>query len=352
MTAYRRPLRKTYEIDRSPLYGLSSKRKLSEILGVDISYLSALGKNNCATEYRIFVDKKSLRFITEPIGQLSSIHKCLLKLFVRIAPPDYIHSATKGRSYKTNADLHKFSESVLKIDVQKFYPSVKFRCIHSFFLNSLKCAPDIAAILAKICTVETKKHGVHLPTGSCISPILSFLANQKLFDLLNLECKKEGCVFTVYVDDMTVSGANATRAFLTKITTHIHCAGYEYHKIQTYHRVPAMVTGLIVFNGQLSLPHVRAKRIRETEEALQVATNKAIKQKLLASLIGRLAEAESVNAAYKLKRQQVMRTYAVEWQEIVDRRNKKAELKWKSQRPMRNEIGSKNNSHLENTMPF
>lgn len=318
-----------YNIERSPLYNLSNKRKLADLLGVEISKLSSLERSGLTSQYRIFTDKNTRRFITEPIGELLLIHKRLLQLFTRIAPPHYVHSAIKKRSYKTNAEKHVAAENVLKIDIKKFFPSVKFHYIHGFFLSTLKCSSDIATILAKICTIKTQKYGVHLPTGSCISPILSFLSNRRLFDSINTLCESRGCIFTLYVDDMTISGKNASRDLLTMIATKIHQYGYGYHKIQTFHGLPAIVTGLIVANGKLCLPHERAKKIRDLTDALECTVGK-LRPQLLASLVGRLSEAEQINPAYKGQRQRVMSTYAAEWQQVVFDRTNKAKSKYKS----------------------
>lgn len=316
-----------YEIERSPLYGLSNKKKLSELLRIDHKLILHPDKSGLTSQYRIFKDRKTRRFITEPVDQLADIHRRLLKLLTRIAPPAYIHSAIKKRSYKTNAEQHKNSSNVLKIDLKKFFPSVKFGYIYDFFLNTLRCAKDIATILAKLCTVQTEKYGVHLPTGSCISPILSFLANRKMFDAIKAICEERGCAFTVYVDDVTVSGANASRELLSEIAKVIHKHGYLYHKIKIYSDLPATVTGLVIDNGRLCLPHKRAKKIRELEKALSVAKNNSLRNKLLASLVGHLSEAEHINTAYKPLRLRILSRYATEWSDVVAYRLRKARLK-------------------------
>lgn len=310
---------KRYEVSCSPLYGLSNKRKLAELLGVDVSMLSRAKCSKLGSQYRIFTDEKTRRFITEPVGDLLLIHKRLLKLFCRIAPPDYIHSAIKKRSYKTNAEQHIGGENVLKIDIKKFFPSVKFHYIHNFFLSNLKCSPDIATLLARLCTVKTADYGVHLPTGSCISPILSFLANRGLFDAIKTLCDKQQCVFTLYVDDMTISGKNASRALLSDIAGEIHKRGYRYHKIETFHGTPATITGLVVFNGKLNLPHVRAKKIRDVGTTFKCAKG-TIRQKCLASLVGLLAEAEGINPVYKARRELILKNHRNEWTELVGAR--------------------------------
>lgn len=314
-------MRKQYDIECSPLYKLSNKRKLAQLLGFNLSDLIVIIKSDTKTNYNVFTDRGSKRFITEPVGNLAKAHKKFLSLLARISPPDYLHSAVKKRSYISNAKKHLAGRNVMKVDIKKFFPNVKFHVIYNFFLVTLKCSVDVSTILAKICTVETAKYGVHLPTGSCISPLLSFFANQVLFNSIHQLCSQNDCVFTLYVDDIIISGDNATKQLLTNVVKEIYRHGYGYHKIKMYKAVPAKVTGLIVSNGALSLPFIRSKKIRELNDAVNVATGK-LKPKLLASLIGRLSEAEQVNPKYKNIRFCVLEKHAAEWKAIVQARRR------------------------------
>lgn len=319
---------KQYDISSSPLFKLSSKRKLAELLGIEVSALGRLqDKSGLTSQYRIFTDAKTRRFITEPIRDLLCVHKRLLSLLRRIAPPNYLHSAIKKRSYKTNAEAHVDGENILKIDIRKFYPAVKFHRVHEFFRSALKCSPDVSVILAKLCTVETNKFGsVHLPTGSCLSPILSFLVNRKMFDSIEAECVQAGCGFTVYVDDITVSGKAANTMLLAKIASRIHQYGYEYHKIKTFFGSPAIVTGLIVNSGELHLPNRRKRRIDELQHTLTHSVG-PLRQQLLAQLVGCLSEAEQIHPEYKVHRVSTMARYSDVWKQVVDARLQKAKTK-------------------------
>lgn len=310
---------KRYELVQSPLYKISSKRKLAELLKIDLVAIESAHLSELICQYRIFRDPKTTRFITEPVKELKVIHQRLLNLFARITPREYVHSATKKRSYRTNAEQHLDGVNVLKIDIKKFFPSVQFHYVHNFFINVMQCSPDVATILAKLCTVKTNKHGVHLPTGSCISPILSFLVNRELFDRINNMCRDKGCIFTLYVDDFTISGENASRALLSEIAGEIFKSGYGYHKIRTFQGTPAIVTGLVLNNGKLSLPNERQKKIREYEDALLHSIG-PMREKVLASLVGQLAEAEQINPLYRRQRLALQEKHAAEWQRVVSQR--------------------------------
>src|SRR5690606_3312443 len=110
---------------------------------------------------------------------------------------------------------------------------------------------------ANLCTANTKNHGTHLPTGSCISPLLSYWINQSLFDQLHDITSREGSRMTLYVDDITISGEKATPEFLNKIAIAINSYGYKYHKVACYGNGVATITGLIVNEGRLELPDRR-----------------------------------------------------------------------------------------------
>lgn len=311
-----------YAIESSPLFRLSNKKKLAALLDVEVSEIRDLGKSGLDQQYRFFVDKKSCRFITEPIDTLAKVHRQLLKFLVRIAPPDYVHSAIKRRSYKTNAYAHRNGGGVVKVDIKKFFSSVKFDCIYKFFSESLQCSPDIAIILARLCVVKSDNHGVHLPTGSCISPILSFLANKPMFDDIKKLSDECGCVFTLYVDDITISGAAANAKLLSIVASEIFKRGYRYHKTNVSNGDYALVTGLVVRRGRLYLPHERVTKIRDLAKLLNISAGP--KEKLLASLVGRLSEAEQIEPRYKTLRQRVISHHKSTWAKIVRQRSRKS----------------------------
>lgn len=311
-----------YAIECSPLFRLSNKKKLADLLDVEVSTIRDLEKSGLDQQYRFFVDKKSCRFITQPIDTLEKVHRQLLKLLVRIAPPDYVHSAIKRRSYKTNAYAHRNGGGVVKIDIKKFFPSVRFDCIHKFFSESLQCSVDIATILARICVVRSDNYGIHLPTGSCISPILSFLANKPMFDAIKKLSDECGCTFTLYVDDITISGAAANTELLNMVASEIFKRGYRYHKTNVSNGDYALVTGLVVRRGRLYLPHERITKIRDLLRLLNISAGS--KEELLASLVGRFSEAEQIEPRYKRLKQHVIDQNASTWARIVRQRSRKS----------------------------
>lgn len=314
---------KKYKLEQSPFFGLSNKKRLAQLLGIDLHLITDLNSSKLVTQYRIFRDKKTNRLITEPIKDLAKVHKKILHLFQRIEVPDYLHSAIKKRSYKSNAAVHLNSEKTLKIDFKKFFPSIRFEYIRNFFLKDMQCSTDIATILAKLISVKTKEHGVHLPTGSCISPLLSYWINKNIFDKLNTTAIENNCKFSLYIDDMTISGPTASPELLNKIARIIYSTGYKYHKTQICDNGIAIITGLVVDGNNLKLPHKRAKKIREMEEKLKKTHTLQEQAKTLESLIGMLTEAESIVPAYKHRKNNLLKTYDAAWAIVTNRRKNK-----------------------------
>ena len=208
--------KKTYPIEDSRLYRIQSKRKLAELLKIDGPDLMALTRQpDLYNVFPIHENGKS-RLIEEPQGRLKLVHARLFTLLSRVQPPAYLHSGVKGRSYVSNAREHAGRERVLKTDVSKFYPSTTHRQVFTGFLREFRCSGDVAKVLADLCTYQG-----HVPTGSSISMPTAFLAHKQLFDALYISMLRRNIVLTVYVDDLTLSGAGLMRLHMCPI----RCAG-------------------------------------------------------------------------------------------------------------------------------
>lgn len=290
---------KRYLLNQSPLYKLSNKRKLAKLLFISLNDLKEIQSckndkisielsNNKNYMIKKIKDKKGKERETEvPNKFLKKIHKRIANLLSFIETPLYLHSAIKNHSYKTNAETHIGEHSLVKTDISSFFPSTSFDKIFLFFKEIMLCEYDIATILAKICTYDR-----HLPTGSPLSPILSFFANKSMFDEINDLCLKNNLHFTVYVDDLTISGNGCFKIFgdILKI---IYRNGYKTKSkknIKYLSGYTKEVTGVIIKNNTLKLPNKRYKKIRKLEEEINNINNNSILIKKYNELIGRLRE--------------------------------------------------------------
>jgi hypothetical protein len=209
-----------YEIEKSPLYKLSSKSKLFSILVLEnkllsssknreklghclskISNVSAFQLLISGNNYRVFVDKKSNRTIQDPKLFLKLVHKKLTNLLSRIITPDYLHSGVKTKSYVTNARHHtETPQFVLKLDIHKFYRSCSKEFIFKSFKYDFKMPDDVAWLIA-----DLVNYNGFIPTGSPVSQLIAFYAYKKTFDRIDVISKNLDITFGLYVDDLSFS---------------------------------------------------------------------------------------------------------------------------------------------------
>lgn len=149
-------------------------------------------------------------------------------------------------------------------------------------------------LLAKLLTVDG-----HLPTGSPVSPILSYFAHRPMFDEIsdlahNLELR-----FTVYVDDMCLSGDLAIRSVLFRVRGIIAKHGLKSHKCRFFPEgVPRVVTGNALTLKGLRLPHKRHLKIKEAFDQLKQIPDGPTRESAINSLRSRLYEAAQLEPAF------------------------------------------------------
>ncbi len=301
-----RAVEKRYAANSSPLFGLSSKKKLAELLKIelaDLKFLSRFGEDNFkiwstrqkrVDEIAGFPARKS-RVVQQPKVVLSVIHRRIAELLARIERPLYLHSATKGCSYLTNALVHAWDAPGCKVDIKDFYPSVKRSMIKSFFEKRLMCSHDLASFIADICTYK----GV-LPTGSAVSPILSFFACQEMFERIELFAVARGLRFSLYVDDMFFSGEHADHRAAESVVKMLARHGFKGHKVVCFAAGEVkLITGVAVSEAGTSIPFVRQNKMRIFSRALRRETNRERAILLAQALVGQFREAERLQPGTK-----------------------------------------------------
>ena len=194
-----------------------------------------------------------------PIKALRRVHERLTRLLMSIEPPAFLFCPVKGRSQIDNALYHRNATVVRTLDIKNYFPCTPTTKVRWFFYSVMRCAPDVSAILAKICT----KNG-RLPTGSPLSPILAFYAFFEMWNEIARLARNTSCLLSVYMDDITVSGRDVPGSLIWQIKQTIHNAGLRYHKEHSYRSEPAIVTGVVVFQGKLLLPYRQHLKAHET----------------------------------------------------------------------------------------
>jgi len=120
------------------------------------------------------------------------------------APP-CVHGHVKSRSIKTNAAQHVGRRYVANVDLEDFYPSIRFKRI-SQILRSPRYGvhADVATAIAQLCCYEGR-----LPIGAPTSGILSNIVCGPLDSAMLRLAKRNRLRYTRYVDDLTFSAASA-----------------------------------------------------------------------------------------------------------------------------------------------
>jgi len=267
---------------------VTTKRKLAECLGLTLPLLSALVARGDALyrEFQLKKPGKKPRQVEEPVAELKKIQGRIAGYLSRIQPPDYLYCPVKGRSYLTNAAAHRHNRVVKTWDVRKYFPNTPARRVRWFFTEVMKCSPDVADLLVKLATYKG-----HLPTGSPLSPVMAHYAFYDIWQEIARLCREAGCVNTVYVDDLTVSGNVVPGELKWKVRQVIYSTGLRYHKEKSFIDKPAEVTGVVLREGQLLMPNRQHRKRWLANKELRVEKNEKTRAKLKKRIKGLNAQA-------------------------------------------------------------
>lgn len=295
----RSKIKKRYNIDQCALYKCASKKRLTRILRITDQELNNL---NSLISYHSFDQVKKdgdRRSITAPNNDLKKIQKRILRLFVQILRPNWLVSGERGKSYIDNARSHLQSNYFLTIDIRKFYDNCSRNYVYNFFKHRMKMSSDVSALLTDIVTLERK-----IPTGCPTSQLIAYYAYEEMFQNIHDHVTKEhGCIFTLYVDDMTFSSNSPFNPgkLANDIDIILRRYGHKpkYSKVKYYSRKSnKLVTGVVVSkNNQLLVANnLRKKIYKGAMGQLEIMEKGMLPSgKELVSLKGRIQAGRNVN---------------------------------------------------------
>ncbi|WP_280189057.1 reverse transcriptase family protein [Delftia sp. PS-11] len=299
-----------YAFDQCAFFKLRSKARLANLLCTSQATLKALTGPNQYKLFKIpettceFTGKpKKSRNVEEPKRELRRIHDRIRDLLSRVELVSYAHAAVKHRSYRSNAKAHQYSDVVATFDIEQFYPSTSQEHVKQFFFQEMQCSADVASLLSKvICYCPTPGDVGRLPTGSPVSPIISIYANKPMFDALNRLARSSGLIFTCYVDDITFSGARQPPKLCRRVESIVSSHGHKINKSKTRFFGKGStkhITGVVVRDGKIAVPHSRFFKARKIEERINEAGTQLEKIRLTRKLSGLLGEAASIDERYR-----------------------------------------------------
>jgi len=172
------------------------------------------------------------RLIEAPKQTLKQVQeKILREILDRVPAHPAVHGFVRGRSILTNAQPHIGKRFLLKMDLENFYPTVRYSRVVSIF-RSLGYSREVSLWLARLttsCAPSSLKVPFgesssiwrylprHLPQGAPTSPALANLSAFPLDVRLDGLAKTYHLRYTRYADDLTFSGDGRAMPALREI---------------------------------------------------------------------------------------------------------------------------------------
>ena len=251
-----------YEIYRSPFAQKPTQRDVASLVGEtrdDLRRLVNYKEAFIVRRQAIIGKKKKLRDLAYPEGRLRAVHERLKFHLNKVKQPSYLFSPRRNRGQRDNAALHLDQDQYLTLDLRQFYPSTSDRMVRRWFHEHLGMYDDVAGLLTHLCTIDSK-----VSFGSPLTPVLCSLIHRPMFDQIAAICYARGLRYSVWVDDLTISGRFVPGEVLNQIRAIVRAAGLKSHSI-VYRcgNRPVFITGIGVVGPKLVAPNSLNLRIKD-----------------------------------------------------------------------------------------
>lgn len=292
-------LPRTHPLKQSPLHKLGNHRRLAALLRTDQSILRNLARSGreIYSEWDEPKGNGGSRHIENPKPVLKRVQKRLATILSLIQPPDFPNCPVKGRSYVSNATVHVGSGEIVTMDVSAYFPSTTWKRVYWFFNKRLCMPPDTAWTLASVATIDDR-----LPTGSPLSPVLSYLAHEDMWLRVATLARESGCRLTVYMDDITISGERVPEALVWAIRQEIHKTGLRLNrsKHRRFSNGEGVVTGVVVTKNGVRLPKRSHLKLSEARKAAREVRDPLVQKVAIRRVKGIEAQHRQVMGASKV----------------------------------------------------
>jgi RNA-directed DNA polymerase len=218
------------------------------------------------------VIRRIQRRINKRIFSNQKIVKWPDHVFGSVPNDDTSLSPAAEKDYVNCARQHCEAKSILSVDIKNFFDNIHRDQVTRIFEDFLKYPPDVSAVLADICCLES-----HIVQGALTS---SYIATLCLFssegDLVQ-RMHHKGLTYTRLVDDITISAKVANYDFgyaLGQVERVLATAGLPLNtsktKIQYASMNPLIVHGIRVDFKEPRLPPDEPKKIRASVNNLEL----------------------------------------------------------------------------------
>ena len=312
-----------YDIGRSPLAERPTQRDIASLLGEsrdDLRRLINYKEYFIVRRQIISGKRKKLRDLAYPEGRLRCVHEKLKFHLNKIKQPSYLFSPRRNKSQRDNALRHLKGAQYLTIDLKQFYPSTTDKMVKKWLISSFFMQEDVAGLLAHICTIDGR-----VSFGSPLTPVLCSLIHRPMFDEIAEVCDRRGLRYSVWVDDLTISGKYVPGEVLNQIREIVRKYGLRSHKIayRSGSR-PVFITGIGIVGSNLVAPNSLNLKIKTSWEEYHAANTDdekdSVAQQLLSYLgtlryiVGRTSDAgcKTSNQMNSLRQERTARDRAAQ----------------------------------------
>jgi RNA-directed DNA polymerase len=212
------------------------------------------------------------RLIQEPIPELKKIQQALIPLFERF-PFTESCMALKGKSIGHNAEVHKNAKYILRVDIEKCYPSVSGSMImDAIGVGQHKYTREERSFISHMISISLIRKDDRswcLPTGAPTSPILCNIALTPLDIDLEKLANNMGYMYSRYIDDLHFSTAKDTRdwGLIQNVESVLHYHNLSPNKRKTKwmtagHRDQMIITGVSINQEGNRVPRKFRRTVR------------------------------------------------------------------------------------------
>jgi len=244
--------------------------------------------------FRVIEKNGKKRMLATPFGRFREIISRLNALLQRLYYPDNMHGGLRGRTTKTYAKPHVGKSSLLKSDIEDFFPSVRPGKVYDVFQKKLNCSPDVSRYLTRLTTLNGQ-----LPQGSPTSTIVANLVSigiaQRIQGLANTFSGQSG----TFVDDVVLSGPRYINKFKPIVKKIIRQEGFRPNDKKTVFenkKGETVIAGIRMENG-FDAPSDKIKTTRALIELVHknLKNGTTVDEKTIRSIKGRVRYINGLN---------------------------------------------------------
>lgn len=220
---------------------------------------AAFGANEFYVEYKIKKKSNGYRLIKEPLPSLKEIQQWILKNVLYLKNTSkYSKAYSPGNNLVDNLVYHTNNAFVLSIDIENFFPSIKFDSVEKIF-KKFGYSSAIANLFARLCCLDGK-----LPQGAPTSPYLSNLYLND-FDLKIFSfCREKRIRYTRYSDDLTFSGYFDPKDIISLVEKELTVLGLSINrqKVKLMGKNQRQIVTGVVVNDKMQVPREIRNELR------------------------------------------------------------------------------------------